>query len=299
MVADKMKRVNKRTLCPVCGKPDWCLIAEDGSAAICARIEEGSVKKCGDAGYLHILRNRHDGHNRHKCRVNKRRLVTNVPTGNSRSRDFGQLAEHYKQQLTDDRLNSLATVLGVSPESMRRLNVGWDGKAYTFPMSNDFGKTIGIQRRCPDGRKLSVRGSRIGLLIPTGLPTEGILLICEGPTDTAAALDLGYAAIGRPNCNSRIRMIARFVKVREVVIIGDNDDAGKMGAEKLTAKLALYCPKVRIIYPPASFKDLRDWLRAGLTTEDLNKAIAVAEPVKTNVRFKCVGKYVEQSHAGC
>ena len=56
--------------CPVCGKPDWCLVAEDGSAAICARIEEGSVKRCGDAGWLHILRengyNRHNGHNRHR-----------------------------------------------------------------------------------------------------------------------------------------------------------------------------------------------------------------------------------------
>jgi len=52
---EKMQRVNRQRPCPVCGKPDWCLVAPDKSAAICARIEESSVKRCGDAGWLHIL----------------------------------------------------------------------------------------------------------------------------------------------------------------------------------------------------------------------------------------------------
>ncbi|MHC4357133.1 MAG: DUF3854 domain-containing protein, partial [Planctomycetota bacterium] len=55
MIAERMLRVDKNHLCPICSKPDWCLIAKDGSAAICARIEDGSVKKCGDAGWLHML----------------------------------------------------------------------------------------------------------------------------------------------------------------------------------------------------------------------------------------------------
>lgn len=60
-----MQRVTKRNPCPICGKPDWCLRAEDDSAAICQRISEGSVKQCGEAGYLHILRGtrRHSGCN--------------------------------------------------------------------------------------------------------------------------------------------------------------------------------------------------------------------------------------------
>ena len=88
-------------------------------------------------------------------------------------------------------------------------------------------------------------------------------------------------------------MVSRFVKGREVVIISDNDDVGRAGAEKLAANLIHYCADVRIVQPPASIKDLRAWLRAGLTPEDLNKAISGAEPVKTKVRFKCAGKYTE------
>jgi hypothetical protein len=39
--ATKWLRVSKRNRCPVCDKPDWCLLSEDGKAAICARIESG------------------------------------------------------------------------------------------------------------------------------------------------------------------------------------------------------------------------------------------------------------------
>jgi len=44
--------------CPICGKPDWCMVSsdnpEDPSAVLCSRIEEGSVKSIGSAGYLHL-----------------------------------------------------------------------------------------------------------------------------------------------------------------------------------------------------------------------------------------------------
>lgn len=288
MITGRMQRVNRKYPCPICGKPDWCLIATDNPVAICARIEEGSVKKCGGAGYLHILRNGHNRHNRHKFRVNKKRLMTNVPTGNSRSRDFGQLADHYKQLLTVDSLNNLATVLGVSTASLNNLNIGWDGRAYTFPMSDDSGNIIGIRRRFPNGHKVSVKGSRNALFIPGKLSADGLLLVCEGVSDTAAALDLDFSAIGRPNCNSRIDLVVRFVKGRNIVIVSDNDNAGKTGAEKLATKLALCCPSVRIIYPRARIKDLRAWLQAGLNTEDLNRHISSAEPVRINVRFKYI-----------
>jgi hypothetical protein len=290
---DRMLRVSRRKPCPVCGRPDWCLVAEDGSAAICARIVEGSVKKCGEAGYLHILIDRHNGHDRHKRSANKRRLVTNVPMALNTSSNFGRLARQYQQQLTTERLSALANSLNVSAASLQRLTIGWDGNSYTFPMCNDLGNVIGIQRRFLGGRKISVTGSKIGLFVPSDLLVDGILLICEGPTDTAAALDLGYAAIGRPNCNSRIRMVARFVSGREVVIVGDNDDVGRAGAEKLATKLALCCPAVRILYPPASIKDLRNWWQAGLTAEEFSGIILDTEPIKTEIRFKCTGDCTE------
>jgi len=66
MAGERMERVTRSRPCPVCGKPDWCLVAPDGSAAICPRVKEGALRKCGDAGYLHILTDRHNGHDRHR-----------------------------------------------------------------------------------------------------------------------------------------------------------------------------------------------------------------------------------------
>lgn len=272
---EKMQRVNRQNPCPICGKPDWCLITSDGSKAICARVEEGSVKKCSDSGYLHILIDRPKSQ-QHRSQRSFTVGLSDVP-----GRDFMALQQQYSRQIKDEQFKSLSRQLGVSMQSLKRLNVGWDGKAYTFPMSNNFGNIIGIRRRFPNGHKISVTGSKTGLFIPTNLAKSEPLFITEGPTDLAAALDLGFDAIGRPNCSSSVDMTVEFCKGRsEIIVVGDNDPPkkdgrrpGKEGAEKLAEKLLLHCSSVKVIYPPDDIKDLRCWFNSGLMAEQLKEAI--------------------------
>jgi hypothetical protein len=276
------KRVSRKTPCPICGKPDWCLVAENNSAAICSRVQEGSVKKCGDAGWLHILvdlpKNR---------QYRSQRRLTVKLCNDRPDRDFAALQQQYSRQITSQQINALSQQLGVSAQSLKRLNIGWDGKAYTFPMSNGFGKLIGIRRRFTDGCKVSVKGSKAGLFIPTGLTGNKRLLICEGATDTAAALDLGFDAIGRPNCNSRIEMTAQAARGRaEIVIVGDNDKAGRAGAKKLADALALHYSSVKVISPPEGIKDLRQWLNAGLSLNFLNQTIQQSQREEVKITFR-------------
>jgi len=44
--------------CPICGKPDWCMVSsdnpEDPSAVLCSRIKEGSVRPISESGFLHL-----------------------------------------------------------------------------------------------------------------------------------------------------------------------------------------------------------------------------------------------------
>ncbi|MFX0198516.1 MAG: hypothetical protein ACFFCW_20545 [Candidatus Hodarchaeota archaeon] len=277
---EKMQRVCKQNPCPICGKPDWCLVAPDDSAAICARIKDGSVKQCGDAGYLHFLVDRPKNQ---QHRLQQRFAVRTYDRTN---RDFTILQQQYICQITNQQLNILSQRLGITVQSLKRLNIGWDGRAYTFPMSNDFGKIIGIRRRFQSGRKVSIKGSKTGLFIPRGLSTDGFLLVCEGATDTAAALDLGFSAIGRPNCNSKVAMTANLVKGRMVVIVGDNDKVGHTGSKRLARILSLFCPSVRIVYPPAGTNDLRQWLKAGLSKEILQELINKIKPIEIRISFK-------------
>jgi hypothetical protein len=281
MIAERMRRADKNHLCPVCGKPDWCLVAGDGSAAICARIEDGSVKKCGDAGWLHILSDDRCT----KPRTFSRRI--HVDAGNIETKDFGQLADECQLRLTTADLVRLSCFLGVSQPSLRRLQVGWDGQAYTFPMKDSDGNIIGIRRRFPNGRKVSVKGSKNGLFMPIDLQRDGPLLIVEGESDLAAALDLGFDAIGRPNCNSKIEMTAKAARDRnEIIIVGDNDEVGHAGAEKLGDALVLHCACVKIVHPPDDIKDLRKWLQAGLTHETLQQIVEDTKPVELAIGFK-------------
>jgi hypothetical protein len=57
VVASKWLRVNRDNPCPICGKPDWCLISHDGKAAICARIESDRQAGHKGAGWIHKLDN--------------------------------------------------------------------------------------------------------------------------------------------------------------------------------------------------------------------------------------------------
>ena len=46
-------RVSTDNPCPICEKPDWCSVREDGLFAICMR--EGSEKETADGGWIHLL----------------------------------------------------------------------------------------------------------------------------------------------------------------------------------------------------------------------------------------------------
>jgi hypothetical protein len=285
---DEWQRVSKARPCPICGRPDWCLYlgpASDPEVVICPRVE--SSKRAGEAGWLHVLR---DERNR-GTRTTRTRHVTLRPqvAGGPEEADLGKLAKVYADALPSPslRLALLARRLGVSEDSLRRLGVGWSAQhwAWTFPMKDAAGEVRGIRLRNTDGRKWAVRGGREGLFLPDGLDASRRLLVCEGPTDTAAALDMGCAAVGRPSCSGGVDLLLRLVRARrptEVVVVADGDLPGQRGARTLAAELAGYVPAVRVITPPA--KDLRAWLQSGATANDLATLIEGEVPLRVIVQ---------------
>jgi putative DNA primase/helicase len=162
--------------CPVCGKPDWCLVSDDNpespSAVLCSRISEKSTAEIPGSGYLHIL---------------------------------------------DSKRNRVQCGQTVLPE--------------------------------------------------TDLP----IIIVEGASDVAAALDLGFVAIGRPSAEGGLQILSKMpLSGKEIWVIGENDaGAGKAGMEKAFAILSSMSDKICRIMPPEGIKDLREWLRCGLTQKQL------------------------------
>ena len=77
---------------------------------------------------------------------------------------MGRLAERYRLACDPRGICRLASELGLSVVSLQRLGVGWaqEYPAWTFPMADGQGDTLGIRLRFADGRKLSVKGGREG-----------------------------------------------------------------------------------------------------------------------------------------
>jgi hypothetical protein len=247
-------RVNAKRPCPVCHKPDWCTITEDGTASCCMRVESARYMRNG--GWLHRLSDP---------------LPTYAPPKppiRTQPKSFAALWAGWRQETAPTKIEAFASKLGVTPQSLDDLGAAWAWRhsAWAFPMLDGAGTTIGIRLRSENGRKWSVSGSHQGLFTPmlwVDMPREA--LICEGPTDTAAGLSLGFLAIGRPSClgcEAMLPAVFRRIGVSRVVIVSDNDGPGKAGALKLASSLRV---PWKIIVPPC--KDLRAWVISGASRQ--------------------------------
>ena len=242
-------RVNKLNPCPVCKKPDWCRVFADGWVE-CMRIQSDRPAKSG--GWLwrcHLP-------NAPSPPVAPRVAVTTI-NATKIHRDW--LAATMPTQLAE-----FAAALGLSVGALVSANAAWAGQfsAWAFPMCDGHGNILGVRLRANDGRKWAVRGSRQGIFI-AAVPPQPTLFVCEGPTDTAAAVELGLFAVGRPNCccgGAEIKVFARRHQCNRVVMVSDNDKPGLDGACKVGAEIGL---PFAVYVPPA--KDLREFVRLGGT----------------------------------
>lgn len=247
-------------------KPDWCIYIgprENPDACICARIE--SNKRCGDAGWLHKLTDKRWDIPKHE------------PHQDEPLPDFTRMQQWFRRDVQKVDIESFASSLGLTSYSLNRLGIGWCGWGWTFPMRDEGGVVRGVRVRKPDGSKLAITGSKDGLFVPDGLEYACGIYICEGPTDTAAMLDMGFEAVGRPSCQGATKTLAALVaKIKPpfVAIVADSDAPGMKGAMMLKKEIAPITWSY-IFNPPA--KDVRAFLIENGNREDLLSVAKVSD----------------------
>lgn len=254
-------RVSRTRPCPICHKPDWCSVAEDGSAACCMRIADGAQRHVDlghGIGHIHQL----NGH-AHPAPPSRGLCPPPLPP----VLDYPTILARWQRLTPRAALDELAASLGVNRGSLERLDACYcpERRAWAFPMHDGRRQVVGIRLRADDGRKFALPGSHAGAFIPSGLHSRSPLLICEGPTDTAAALTLGFQALGRPSCSGATEIVCDLLQAgrrRDVVIVADADGPGRYGAHRLADRLVGLCRYVKVI-TAAPHKDLRQWLVSG------------------------------------
>ena len=261
MIQRKWLRVSKQQPCPICRKADWCTVAD--GIACCMRVP--SDRKARNGGWIHRIGACPDA--RPLPPPQDRKLMLDCAAYHA------ALRRRWNWRWND----GLAMDLGVEPDALELLQPAYDAAngAFAFPMRDGAGAVVGIRLRSRDGDKWAVGGSRDGLFYAPDLAQSGEpLVICEGPTDTAAALSLGLHAVGRPSCSGgadTLAVLCLRLAVRKVVMLADCDAPhrrpdgstwypGRDGAQAFARSLRrMWC----MVLPPA--KDVRAWLHVGAT----------------------------------
>lgn len=273
----------KARRCPICGRGDWCLIANDRATAVCPRTPQGAVRMLGDAGFIHVIDQQRYDENKPGRNTPPPRPVTVT--------DWEPTIDKYERNLTHEQLHTLAVSLRVRATSLAGLRIGYSHQydAFTFPMYDHAGKIIGVRVRNMQGDKWAATGSRNGLFIPTLQWSEiGEVWVVEGPTDTAAMLDMEFYAIGRPSCSAAVISTCQFLRSKRVTIVSNYDEAktrpdgskfypGQEGTAVLANALLEQSPEVRVIYPRKG-KDVRQWKQQGATAAEVRMVADCATP---------------------
>jgi hypothetical protein len=269
VISSDLQRVSAKKPCPICKKMDWCGFSADGVWAVCMRVQ--SDKPTRNGGFLHRLKDAPP--------PPMRRVAP--PPPRPKLLDMGAYHAALRKRWTPEQLGEWGEVLGVWEFALDALQPAWDpaAGAVAFPMRDGEGKITGIRLRAADGRKWAVRGGTDGLFYDPGMGPVQDLVVCEGPTDTAAALSLQLPAVGRPSCLGAVEELKALcfrLRVRSLTIVADHDEPhqredgsiwfpGMEGAVKLIGQMKRMA---RIVQPPA--KDLRQWFREGATREQFD-----------------------------
>ncbi|MBN8602940.1 MAG: hypothetical protein J0M26_18025 [Planctomycetes bacterium] len=200
-------------------------------------------------------------------RCNPPKTLSATPVNPDLKMEYAYL---YKQR--DKKcLDAFAKSLGVTVASLRLLGaVGSQHSSLITPEYNGCGEICGLQERQLDDTKLARKGSRRGLYLPSGWNSEEkhgnkVLYICEGASDTAAALSHGFRAIGRPSSNGGKVDLAILLKdfPFEIAVVADNDPdrCGTKGAYEVAQFLAQELKKeIPVCKPKGNAKDVRAYV---------------------------------------
>jgi MoxR-like ATPase len=189
-------------------------------------------------------------------------------------------SENYTQELKGSYIRQLAENRQLKRDAFRGIGMGWDGKAFTFPV-RDFDNHVQDIRRYVIRSKLmmSTRGCRVGLWGAEQLkmrPQEPVYL-CEGEWDAIAlrwlllTLKEPGVVVAVPGAGTFKNDWLPWLRGRTVHTLYDYDAPGRKGEELAQRKLLGVVRKLTFVHWPDEVPigfDTRDWIVYGTSYHD-------------------------------
>lgn len=159
--------------------------------------------------------------------------------------------EQFSNRINEAAPQNLLRRLGISDETVEELKIGYNNKGISIPIILHE-RIVDIVTYDPENKPkyTRVKNSMSGLPVPYDLwkTDQRNTLICAGEKDMLMARTKGFNAISFTGGESNVpKLYLKDFKNRNVFIIYDNDDVGRIGAKKLAAALYNYTKKVYIV----------------------------------------------------
>ena len=195
----------------------------------------------------------------------------------SKSKIFDKKAIEYScSRLTEEKLAEFSEERGLSVEILKKYRLGInDAGEFTLPVLDEHGHIRNILRKKTWSSTISSKGGDGVLFGIDGLLSDAKeIFVVEGPWSAMALKERGYKAVG--TCGAGVikdEQVPLF-KDKEVFLVPDNDEAGKIGVKKITQKLNTIAKYIYVInLPVPEKKDVRDFFKDGGTTEQFEDFI--------------------------
>ena len=151
--------------------------------------------------------------------------------------------------LNEDTQRTLSS-FGITPETAEELKIKSAANgSIMFPVIQH-GCLLDIRTYTPGGspKVKSRAGAPAGLILPyhEWLSSNKVTLICAGEKDMAVARSHGFNAITITGGENALPIQPELFRDKRVAIVYDNDNTGKVGAQKLGNFLLQYCKSVKV-----------------------------------------------------
>lgn len=173
--------------------------------------------------------------------------------------DAESVCEELQQEFTDDELKS-AGLLSQKGNFQFRCH-----PLLFFYMAKEIPQYVMARSITDSGKckELALRGIKapIPYLSDSLLTNPDEVILTEGHIDALSAVQLGYTAVAVPGVTRfNQEWFQHFKHVKKVIILFDNDDAGKKAATELRAQFRLNSITADTLFP-ANHKDLNEILK--------------------------------------
>jgi len=169
------------------------------------------------------------------------------------TKDKQKALEYHKYLI--DNYDELIGSWPVTKKTLKKLWVGYDKalERFTFPHFNHDGKCINIKHH--KGKKgdppFSIPGYGGNVLYPMNLIStysmDSPIIYCEGEKDAISLISNGYQAVTNTTGAGNVpKDISALKDVQKLFIVLDNDEAGRVGSEKVRKSFSLISPKASI-----------------------------------------------------